>query len=184
MYEPMSYNTHNFYDIPTSLGFNEVFMAFFAVIMLVIIAILLVNYVLNGILFMKLAKKANISQSWLAWLPYGPEFLMTKIARINPMFLLVPIGVSMLTWATNNPLAIGILAVSNIGYYLYVSRKIFENFGKNPDLAFLILIPVIGGIMNLVNYFRMAFGEDAYIEGTTVDYRDIPRSDDNFGGNI
>jgi hypothetical protein len=116
-------------------GGMALFVLFFAIIM----------YVYFAICLMKIAKKTNTDNAWLAWIPIANLVLMIKIAQ-KPMwwlalFLLMFIPV------------VGAIAMMVIMVLLWM--EISEKVGKEKWLGILWIIP----IANLVLPGYLAFSK-------------------------
>lgn len=114
-------------------------------------------YVLNGLIYTRLGKKAGVKNWGWAWVPYGSWYVGAKVGKLPDYIWITPIALSLgvelvgdlalLVW-------IGILA-----YTIYNDKKIMDRFGNNGNLAFLHLIPLIGSIIVLVMIATLAFGD-------------------------
>lgn len=138
-------------DLPLDAGIQS-FLLGLLVVLLIVFALI---YILNGITYSRLAKKAGIKETWLAWIPYGAHILTLKMGGLNLLwFLLFPL--SSLLVLIESPLetisSLGIIAV-----LIYMDKYLLEAFGKNGNLAFLHLIPGIGSLIILVMIISMAF---------------------------
>ncbi len=109
-------------------------------------------YVYSSLALMAVAKKKGDKQPWLAWVPVGNLYLMSRIAKMHwwPLLLLV------LIWLPG----FNTLALLTLGVFYYIwTWKICEA-GKKPGWwSLLTLIPIFGGIWYFVMWGVLAWSE-------------------------
>lgn len=115
--------------------------AFFVVWLIVMLAF----YVYFALALMFIAKKKNVKNAWLAWIPIANVYLMTQVAGVSgwwTLSVLLPII----------PF-VGALAMAVI--FIYIWWKIAEAIGKPGWWSILLIVPVV----NLVIIGIMAWGK-------------------------
>jgi len=126
-------------------------LAIFGVVLLFVLVIVLVLYVYMAICYMKIAKKTNTSNAWLAWIPIANIYLLTKIAQKPGWWLLL-----------------FLIPLVNIVVSVLVWMEIAKTLKKPDWLGILIIVP----IANLVIPGYLAFSKVE--ETVNVDTPQIP----------
>ncbi|MEK6916205.1 MAG: hypothetical protein AABW92_00520 [Nanoarchaeota archaeon] len=122
------------------------FMAVFFVIVLVL-------YVYMGFALMKVAQRLKTEPTWLAWVPIGNLYLMSKMAKMDwwPMLLLLGIWIPFL----------GIFAMIAFGAFAFIwTWKILEARKRPGWWVLLSLIPFAGSLWSLVMWGILAWAKD------------------------
>ncbi len=91
---------------------------------------MIVIYVYFAYTTMMLAKRLNIANSWLAWIPFLNLFLMTKMAKLDWWWLLG-------------------LFIPFVNFFVagYIWSEIGKQLGKEWWVGALIAIPLIGWLV-------------------------------------
>lgn len=101
-------------DFLAIIGLLTIFVVF-------IIAISLVDYILTGIAYMKLAKQRGIKNPWLAWIPFANAYLIGKVSDdINAQY----------QKKTNRGVALLILNIISSAGGLITSGFAFDAFNR------------------------------------------------------
>ena len=126
-----------------------VMMAF----LLVFLILAVVAYIYMSLALMKIAQRTKTEPAWLAWIPIGNLYLMSKIAKMHwwPMLLLfgglIPF--------------VGFIASIAFVVFMYIWMwKICEARGKPGWWALLTLIPVFGIIWYVIMFGILAWGKE------------------------
>jgi hypothetical protein len=114
--------------------------AVFAGVFLFLLLIVLVCYIYFAICEMKIAKKTNTSDGWMAWLPILNIYLMVKIAQKPSWWLLLMF-----------------IPLVNIIIGVILWAEISKRLGKPEWLGLLVLIPVA----NIVLPGYLAFSDSS-----------------------
>lgn len=121
------------------------FLAFFLLLLPVILIVSLAGYIISSFFYMKIFEKAGVQGKWRAWVPVYREMVFAKLGDLSPWVMLGAIvAVAVLT---NIP-AIGPI----LGYVLVValalaSWRVGLKLGKDWPLVLLYIIPGIGGLI-------------------------------------
>ncbi len=105
-------------------------MAIFAGMMLFFFIFMAITYVYMGITLMKIAKKTNTPNAWLAWIPIANAVLMLQIAK-RPMWWIILMFIPLVN------IVIGIM----------VWMDLAEAVKKERWWGILIIVPVVGIIV-------------------------------------
>lgn len=111
--------------------------ASFATFFLLILIFVIAAYLYFGFALMTIAKKTNIQNGWLAFIPIGNYYLMTQVAKV-PWWTLFGFFLAFI------PL-LGIFIF--IGLWTWLWWKISEARGKPGWLSLLMLIPLVNLII-------------------------------------
>lgn len=140
-----------------------------------------ISYIINGIAFMKLGKKAGMENSWISFIPLGIPLIKIKISKISVKRFLIYIIASLATLvitsiaATSESTAlillVGLLnlAVSLFGVILLITIevRILKAFGKSPWLLLLTFVPfgmqILYIVLGLGSAEYQGLEEDNYI---------------------
>lgn len=155
---------HNFNDT-ANFGYGMLF-AILVIALIIFVIGLIIAYVISGLTYSKLAKKAGLPNPWLAWIPLGNVYLILQMTKLPIWLIAVPVA--------------NVLFVNSMGFedptqllvvfiYFVVTiiwdNKLLEAFGENKSLAFLHLVPGIGSLIVLIIIMKMAFGSNQYLWG-------------------
>lgn len=141
----------------------EELMLFFMGFLLVMLVVGLVFYIVNALVYVKLSKKCDEKNYWLAWIPFGVYYLSTRIGRLDIKIFIATLITSIVFTATDGTVSL-IFGIVLIGLIIYMDRYIFDRFGKNKNLAFFHLIPVLGSFIVFIMIAVIAFGESQPVE--------------------
>ncbi len=114
------------------------------------IVIIIVNYIVTAIAMMKIAKKENISRPWFAWVPICNDYLLIKIGKGSPWFMILAI-LSLVTGGS--VAAINTSILSNISLVLtaiWVVYKLIMYSRISEKYEISILIFILGFIGQLI----------------------------------
>lgn len=140
----------------------EELLALILAFMFVFLLIGAVAYVLNGLVYTKLAKKVGVQNWGWAWAPYGSWYIGAKVGQLRDYLWIAPIAMSLIAFSISD-LAF-LMWVGIIGYIIYNDKNILERFGGNGNLAFLHLVPGVGSIIVFVMIAAIAFGDKMPVE--------------------
>jgi len=143
--------------------FFVVFIIIFIIILLLIIAI----YVYSSWTLMDIAKRANVNNPWLAWIPIANVYLLTKIAEMPwwPMLFMVPYLFAFILFIISPIigfifLLIGMLFMIAFVVFCYIWWwKAFERVGRPGWWILFSLIPFAGVIIFFVFVGIAAWGK-------------------------
>jgi hypothetical protein len=116
--------------------------------------VLLVFYIYTSLALSTIAKKTKTNNPWLAWIPIANVYLMLKIAKVNPMWMLAILFLPCTMLLMMIPF-IGILfgflyflEILALGVgMIYVWWKICEARKYPGWVALLFLVPLLNMIM-------------------------------------
>jgi hypothetical protein len=116
-------------------------IAFLVIYLIVIIAV----YIYMGLALMKVAQRTKTENAWLAWVPIGNVYLMSKIAKMPwwPMLLFI----------------IPIVNIVAIVFIFIWTWKICEARNRPGWWSLVTIVPVIGGIWSLIMWGILAWGK-------------------------
>lgn len=121
------------------------FMIFFLLLFLVI-------YIYSSLTLMFIAKKLNMPNVWMAWIPFLNFYLLLKMAKMSPYFLLLFIGAFI-------PYIGFIFSIANILVTIVILYKICEARKRPGWWALLTLIPFFGVIWYFILMGILAWGK-------------------------
>ena len=136
----------------------EELVLFFMGFLLVVLVGGLIFYVVNAMVYVRLSKKCNEENYWLAWIPFGVYYLSTRVGRLDIKVFIASL-ITSIAFILSDGLTNVILGVVLIGMIIYMDRYILRRFGKNSNLAYFHLIPVLGSFVVFVVIAVIAFGE-------------------------
>ena len=72
-------------------GFDAGILALLGAYMLFMFVLLVISYVYMGLTLMKVAQRLKTEPAWLAWIPIGNLYLMSKLAKMHwwPILLIL-----------------------------------------------------------------------------------------------
>ena len=126
---------------------------FLGAFMLVMVLALIAAYIYSSLTLMRVAKRTKTEPAWLAWVPIGNLYLMSKMAKMHwwPLLLLI---VGCIPY-------IGVIASLVFAVYSMIWMwKICEARERPGWWALLTLIPFAGWIWGLVMWGILAWGEE------------------------
>jgi uncharacterized membrane protein YhaH (DUF805 family) len=124
-------------------------------------------YVYTALAFMKLAKKTNTPNGWMAWIPIVNLFLISKMAKMHwwPILLLIiPLLVGIIspflgeTVATILGLLVFVSYLVLIVFAFIWQWKVFEAVGRPGWWVLLAIIPFVGTLIYLILLGVAAWG--------------------------
>jgi len=133
------------------------------VISIAFLFFLLGIYVYSSLALMKIAKRTNTPNTWLAWIPYANFYLISKIAKKHwwPIFLML---ISIIIYFLPKNIILDILSYIAVIIFLIFCTiwwwKICERRGRPGWWALIVLIPIIGWIWGLIIIGILAWGKD------------------------
>jgi len=146
------------------------FGAFIAIVALIVLAFVVVIYVFQAVALMRLAKKNDLPNAWLAWVPVGCMYLLGKLG----FEVYAPAGKKneALTWvlfglaAASLVVGSGLSFIVEIGITVFVTWAYYNIFAKiNPKncVLFTILTAIfsVGGIILFFNSKRFVSGTES-----------------------
>lgn len=124
------------------------FFAAFLLFFLMILTFIVIFYIVNAIVYMKMAKKAGLSNPWMAWLPYGTYIISLSIGNLSPWFAMIPISSSLISLISSPASLVPslLLSLATIVIIVVMDMRVLESFGENKNIAFLHLT-VIGSFV-------------------------------------
>ena len=145
--------------------YNVMFTMYIIVLLVSICLVVIPQYVLNGIAYMKLAKRRNMPNPWLAWVPFANSYLIGAVAdNINGQYqkptnrrvlLLVLSIISVVTTTISSIFSV------NIIFDLLYNIQWIEQGMYTPDLSSF-------GWMIILMSVLMIIGVTASIWGTVL----------------
>ncbi|MEM3374299.1 MAG: hypothetical protein QXE31_03695 [Candidatus Woesearchaeota archaeon] len=105
-------------------------------------------YVYMSLALMKTAQRLNVQNAWLAWIPIANFYLMLKMAKMNPMLMLLIIA--LIIPFINFFASLTLMVVSIMAQW-----KICEARQKPGWWAILMMIPIV----NFVIWGILAWGK-------------------------
>jgi hypothetical protein len=126
-------------------GLGAIIAGALVIFLVIYILIVIALYIYMSLALMKVAKRTKTEPAWLAWVPIGNIYLMSKIARMPwwPMLLfIIPL--------------VNIVAVIFIFIWTW---KICEARKRPGWWALITIVPVIGGIWSLIMWGILAWGK-------------------------
>jgi|GEM_PF-1574173 hypothetical protein len=154
----------------------------FIVVLLIIVVIM---YILTALGMQAMAKKLNIENSWLAWIPVANAYLMGKIAgdrikifdkdiqKLGMVLLIGAICVGVLSFI---PVIGTLLAIAYAVLYFVALYKIFKIFSENNAALFCVLSIVINVTEPFFIYFSSKNQPNLAIfnEGNSDGFKETP----------
>jgi len=127
--------------IPIIIGF----LAVFAIIAIGV-------YVYTALAYMSLAKKLNVKDPWMAWIPIANLYLLSKMAGMDwwPILLLIGTAIPFINFICS--------IILTVFTFIWI-WKILEKVGRPGWWVLLNLIPLAGGIAFLVLLGVAAWGK-------------------------
>jgi magnesium-transporting ATPase (P-type) len=144
-------------DMPAASGS---LLAFLGVFFLLFFIIFLAVYIYMAICLMKMAKKTNTENAWLAWIPIANIILTLQIAK-KPLWWII----------------LFFIPLVNIVMAIIVWMAIAEALGKPSWLGILIIIPIV----NLIVPGYLAFSGNEAAPTVNTPPADIPPATPNPG---
>jgi len=152
----------------------EALILFILIIFLIMIVIAIAAYIYTSFAFMAIAKKTNIKQIWLPWIPLvGKPLLSAKIAKMHwwPILLLIalPLPKTLFSFCGTTGTIIGMIItysalITFTVFYTIWLWKVFEAVNQPGWIVLLSFIPFIGIILFYVFLGIAAWGKENIIE--------------------
>ncbi|MBM7833575.1 hypothetical protein [Clostridium sardiniense] len=98
----------------------------------------LINYIFVALATYRIAKKENVDNPWLSWIPIGNSYILIKLGKGNMLFL-APLIISMFTSGIVREVSMAVYVV----YSVYMYYKICDRY----EVSF---IPIAIGSSTLV----------------------------------
>jgi len=133
-------------------GIFGAIMAFLLAFLVIFLLIAVAFYIYSSLALMKVAQRTKTGPAWLAWIPIGNIYLMSKIAKMPWWPILLLLG-------TFVPVVGFLLMIGFMIYLIMCIWKVCEARGKPGWWAILVIIPVIGPIWGLVMWGILAWGK-------------------------
>ena len=131
------------------------------IIFLIIVAFAIGMYVFQGIALMELAKKNNIPNAWLAWLPVGNMYLLGKLGfetyapveKKNQTFTWILFGCSAGTTLLSDTGLFFLASVATTVFATWAYFYIFNKINSKNCVVFTVLTAIfaIGGLLLFFN---------------------------------
>jgi hypothetical protein len=125
--------------------------------MLAIFAIVAIAlYIYGALAMMTVAKRLNVANGWLAFIPIANMVLLAKMAKMHwwPVLLyivfIIPIVNVFLGWLASIAIAV---------FVIIWTWKVCEARGKPGWWSILVIIPFVGGIWYLIMWGILAWGK-------------------------
>lgn len=168
MKRSVSMGTKSLLSGPNSPMGNGAFEAMLAAYLTIVVVMSIATYIAFVIPVWKLYKKAGQKNPWLAFIPiaqYWPFFWTIRKSTWNILWFFLPTAAAIVTIPLH---AAGVIitALAAIAVFVLVivwAVQFFKAFNMSPFwlfLLFLLVIPVIGLIANLIPLYIMAFNDD------------------------
>lgn len=120
-------------------------------LLFIVLAILFAIYVFRAIVYMKIGKKAGLSNTWISFLPLGEGIIAVSMRGWFWAIGLVPLLFSFVGYEA-------LVSLLFLGWCIFVDSIVLEEFGENPMIAALHLIPGIGSLIVFIKIASLAFG--------------------------
>lgn len=123
-------------------------LAIFLGIFLILALLCICNYVLTGVAYYKMAKKLDLENKWLAWIPVGQKFLLGKIAGDRATIFgkelrdvsIVLLAITLAAIALSIVPIIGVLlSIASIVMYYITLYKVLRIFKEESAVLYLVL---------------------------------------------
>lgn len=98
--------------------------------LIVMIVMMIASYIYTSLTLMVTAKKLNVENSWLAWVPIANLYIANKSAGLSAWMMLLMI-----------------VPFVNIGYSVYLYMMMAQRRGFASWIGILILVPFVGVII-------------------------------------
>ena len=142
----------------------EELILFFMGFVLVLLVFGLLFYIVNALVYVKLSKKCDEPNYWLAWVPFGVYYLSTRVGRLDIKIFIASLITSIIFIFSEGLISL-IFGLVLIGLIIYMDRYILDRFGKNKNLAYFHLIPVLGNFIVFIMIAVIAFGDSQPVNG-------------------
>ncbi len=120
-------------------------LAFFIILIPVLIITALVGYVISSFLLMRIFDKAGVQGKWRAWVPVYNWLIFSKLGDFSPWVALgVIVGASVLSQV---PVLGWVLLVVQFVMYVVISWRVGLKLGKEWYFLLLWLIPGLGTLI-------------------------------------
>jgi len=128
-------------------GLGTIFAVLFG-IFLIIVLLCICSYVLTGAAYYKMAKKLELENKWLAWIPIGQTFIFGKIAGDRVTIFgkelkdvsIVLLAITLAAGAFSMVPIIGVLlSIASIVMYYTTLYKVLRIFKEESAVLYLVL---------------------------------------------
>lgn len=124
--------------------------------MIITIIVFIALYVLGGLTYMRLGKKAGVEWAWVSWLPYGMPFVTAKALNWDKWALFPILAIA--------AMVVGIIPFLGYLYFLFVAifliiqlAQFLIGYGRSPWLLLWNLIPWVGSIVFFIIMLQTAW---------------------------
>lgn len=134
---------------------------FLVVLVLIVLAFLIVVYVLQAIGLMRLAKKHDLPNPWLAWIPVGCMYLLGKLGfevyapenKKNETFTWILFSLSAATLLLSDSGMSYLIEIALTVFVTWAYYNIFAKINPKNSVIFTILTAIfnIGGVILFFN---------------------------------
>lgn len=121
-------------QVQPDFGMYSAFLAFFMAYGAMMLVACLVYYILMALAIMKLAKKFNVANAWMAWIPILNVWLLLQIAGLQWWWILIVLFGGFVP-------VVGTLG--SMAAAVYIWMLIAKKAGKDQWFALLMLIPIV-----------------------------------------
>jgi hypothetical protein len=153
---------------------GALFAGFFVIFMIIFLIVLIAAYIYSALALMAIAKRTDNEPAWLAWLPIGNMYLLSKIAKMHwwPILMLIPYFVlylagTMVSYLPNMQIVGLILTtlamIFELVFAVYVLVwwwKVCEERNRPGWWILLSFIPVFGMVWIFVMMGILAWAKD------------------------
>lgn len=124
-------------------------------ICLVALAFVIVIYIFQGIALSDLAKKNNIPNPWLAWIPVGNMYILGKLGfevyddKKNEAFVWVLLGCSAATIVLSESIFVTLVSLGVAVFSTWAYYNIFKKIASKNAVVYTVLVALfsVGGII-------------------------------------
>jgi ABC-type Na+ efflux pump permease subunit len=134
-------------------GLGAIIAGALIVFLVIYVLVMIAVYIYMALALMKVAQRTKTKNAWLAWIPIGNIYLMSKIAKMPwwPILLLLVFWIPF----------VNILAMLVFGAFVCAwTWKICEARKRPGWWAIITIVPGIGGIWSFIMWGILAWGKD------------------------
>ncbi len=117
-------------------------LAFFLVLLPILLIFALAGYVISAFLLMKVFEKAGVEGKWRAWVPVYNALVAAKLGDLSPWVYLIAIVASSVL--VNIPIIGWIIGLAGVAAAVMFGYRLGLKFGKDWPYLLLWLIPGVG----------------------------------------
>jgi len=124
-------------------------LAFFATFLLLFLAVFIVVYVFLAIGLMKMAKRENIENPWLAWIPIAQSYILGKLVshKQGENSGWIVLGLTILSSFASIIPIIGWIIPIGVGIYMFVLfHWIYEKYSNKAALMTIFTVLSAGSL--------------------------------------